>query len=466
MKESRLLVLLSMLLVMFSISACGGSSSSSGVASATGTLDSAFNAAGSIPGIVTHDAAAGASDWDEGSSVTLASNGKIVVAGFSWNGTNNDMAIWRYNTNGTIDTSFNTVGYVAHDNAAGGTAGHDAGYSVTTDANGKIVVAGFSNNSTNSDMAIWRYNTNGTLDTSFNTVGFAAHDNAAGGSSSDYGYSVTTDANSKIVVTGQSNNGTNYDMVIWRYNTNGTLDTSFNSAGYVVHDNAAGGAAGTDAGESVTIDSNGKIVVTGYSTGTNADMAIWRYNTDGTLDTSFNSTGIVVHSNAAGGTDGGDYGKSVTTDANGRIVVTGFSTNGTDNDMVVWRYNTDGSLDTSFNTVGIVAYDDALGLGSDDDRGRSVTTDANGKIVVAGASYDGSGSIYKVVIWQYNTDGTLDTSFDTDGVVTHAGPEGVAGSDDGFNDLTINSGGNIIATGYTDASAGGSSGNMLLMKYK
>ncbi|MGB9613274.1 MAG: SBBP repeat-containing protein, partial [Candidatus Margulisiibacteriota bacterium] len=58
---------------------------------------------------------------------------------------------------------------------------------------------------------------------------------------------------------------------------------------------------------------------------------------DGTLDTSFSSTGYVVHNNAAGG-NGDDWGFSITTDSSGRILVAGYSYNGSNDDMVIWRY--------------------------------------------------------------------------------------------------------------------------------
>jgi uncharacterized delta-60 repeat protein len=145
------------------------------------------------------------------------------------------------------------------------------------------------------------YNSNGTLDSSFGNNGIVVHGNAAGGNGVDVGNSIYVDSTGKIYVTGYSYNGRDFDMVIWRYNSNGTLDTSFNGTGIVVYHNAAGGN-GVDVGNSIYVDSTGKIYVTGSSwNGRNPDMVIWRYNSNGTLDSSFNGTGIVVHHNAAGG---------------------------------------------------------------------------------------------------------------------------------------------------------------------
>jgi uncharacterized delta-60 repeat protein len=179
----------------------------------------------------------------------------------------------------------------------------------------------------------------GVLDTSFNGTGFVVHDNAAGGNSFDRGNSIYVDSDGKIYVTGYSiNSSNNYDMVIWRYNSNGTLDSSFNGTGFVVHQNAAGGN-GNDSGNSIYVDSDGKIYVTGYSinSSNNYDMVIWRYNSNGTLDSSFNGTGYVVHDNAAGGY-GHDEGNSIYVDSDGKIYVTGYSFNGSNDDMVIWKY--------------------------------------------------------------------------------------------------------------------------------
>jgi uncharacterized delta-60 repeat protein len=126
-------------------------------------------------------------------------------------------------------------------------------------------------------------------------------------------------------------------MVIWRYNSTGSLDSSFGNNGIVVHHNAAGGN-NDDLGYSIYVDSNGKIYVTGSSISNNGnyDMVIWRYNSSGTLDSSFGNNGIVVHHNAVFGNS--FWGNSIYVDNTGKIYVTGFSWNGINNDMVIWKY--------------------------------------------------------------------------------------------------------------------------------
>jgi uncharacterized delta-60 repeat protein len=179
----------------------------------------------------------------------------------------------------------------------------------------------------------------GVLDTTFDGDGIVINDNAAGGYGRDEGESIYVDSSGKIYVTGYSRNSSgNDDMVIWRYNSNGSLDTSFGNNGIVVHHNAAGGNS-DDVGRSIYVDNTGKIYVTGYSRNSsdNKDMVIWRYNSDGRLDTSFNGTGIVVHHNASGG-NSYDEGNSIYVDSSGKIYVTGYSYNFINAAMVIWKY--------------------------------------------------------------------------------------------------------------------------------
>ncbi|MCA9066026.1 MAG: hypothetical protein KDA96_23320, partial [Planctomycetaceae bacterium] len=244
-------------------------------------------------------------------------------------------------------------------------AGNDRVFSLAVQADGKILVSGASNNGSNDDFALVRYNTDGSLDTSFDTDGILT---TAVGASSEYGASVTIQADGKILVAGASNNGSDNDVALVRYNTDGSLDTSFSSDGIVT--TAVG--PGTDWGVSVTLQVNGKIVVAGYShNGSNNDFALLRYNTDGSLDTSFDSDGILT-TDVSGAND---LGYSVAVLADGRIVVAGASNNGSNDDFALVRYNTDGSLDTTFDPVNTLSGTPVYVEG-----GAAVVLDANVQI--------------------------------------------------------------------------------------
>ncbi|MCP5093108.1 MAG: hypothetical protein GY949_19525, partial [Gammaproteobacteria bacterium] len=131
--------------------------------------------------------------------------------------------------------------------------------------------------------ALTRYNSDGTLDTSFG--GGDGIVTTAIGSSQDYSQSVTMQSDGKILVGGYSFNGSSYEFTLTRYNTDGTLDTGFGGGDGIATTDIG---SGNDYGQSVTVQSDGKILVGGYShNGSNNDFALVRYNSDGTLDTSF-----------------------------------------------------------------------------------------------------------------------------------------------------------------------------------
>ena len=258
-----------------------------------GVLDATFGgdvnpADGAPDGFVVHDGAAGGSGRDFGDAITTDAAGNILVAGRSFNGVNEDLAIWRYSAAGALDATFGgdvnpadgaPDGFVVHDGAAGG-SGNDFSEAITTDAAGNILVAGSSRNGAgNSDLAIWRYSAAGALDTTFGGAGFVVHDGAAGGSDDDFGRAITTDGSGNILVAGSSRSSGNGDMAIWRYTAAGALDTTFGAPdGFVVHDSAAGGS-GADIGFAITTDGSGNILVAGSSSNGagNRDLAIWRY---------------------------------------------------------------------------------------------------------------------------------------------------------------------------------------------
>ncbi|MBW1801673.1 MAG: hypothetical protein JRJ85_13200, partial [Deltaproteobacteria bacterium] len=133
---------------------------------------------------------------------------------------------------------------------------------------------------------------------------------------------------------------------------------------------------------------------------------------DGDLDTTFSTDGIVT--TAISGAD--DSGAAVAIQPDGRMVVAGTSAGSGNKDFAVVRYNTNSSLDSSFSTDGQVTTD----IGTKDDTAAGMAIQPDGKIVVVGTCDSGSSSNDDFAIVRYNTDGSLDATFDTDGGVTTA----------------------------------------------
>jgi len=327
-------------------------------------------------------------------------------------------------------------------NIAGGNQ-DDYGNSLHVDRRGKIYVTGYSYNGSNYDMYVIRMNNDGSLDTSFGTNGKVVVNNIAGGNGWDSGNSIYVDSNGKVYVTGYSSNGSNEDMYVIRLNSDGSMDNTFGTNGKVVVNNIAGG--NWDYGISIYVDSNGKVYVTGYSSnGSNEDMYVIKINSDGSLDNLFGANGKVVLNNIAGG-NGGDYGNSLYVDRSGKIYVTGSSSNGRDYDMYVIRINSDGSVDNTFGTNGKVVFN-SIAEGNYLDFGKSIYVDSSGKIYVTGSSWKGS-SLGMYVI-RLNSGGSLDNTFATNGKVVVNNIAGRNSSDSGKS-IYVDRSGKIYITGYS-----------------
>lgn len=369
-------------------------------------------------------------------AVAIQSDGKIIVAGTSINDLDNDFAVVRYNSDGSLDTTFSEDGMVVTDFGSK----HDYGIAVALQSDNKIVVAGTSKNDLDIDFAVARYNSDGSLDASFDEDGRVTTDF---GGNDDRGNAVVIQSDGKIVVAGYSYNPSGGDFAVARYNADGSLDTSFGVDGMVSTDISI-----DDKGRAVALQPDGKIVVAGdIDSYFYADFAIIRYNSDGSLDTSFDEDGKET-------TDFGTYksyvsGNYIAIQSDGKIIVPGTSGVGfipyppfyyLDNafDFLVARYNNDGSLDTSFNENGMVTTD----LRSGNDYGHAATIQADGKIVMAGR-IDGDFAVVR-----YNDDGSLDTSFDEDGKVT----TDFGGNREGGNAVAIQEDGKIVVAGYSDLS--------------
>ncbi len=419
-----------------------------------GTLDDTFGEGG----VVIYGSAEGGRKNNAGNSIAIDSEGAILVAGYSMNASGVfEMALWRYRNDGTLDTTFGDVG-IALLNRSAGEDVNDYGYSMAMDSDGRILVAGSNWNGSHNDteswkynynMVLWRYNADGMPDGGFGNGGVIVAGGATGEKCDEEGYSVTTDLQGRILVTGRSRNASSNDeMVIWRYNPDGTPDSGFGSNGILVNGNAANGDGSV--GKSITIDSQGRILVTGSSfNGSNSDMVLWRYNPDGTLDTTFGNGGMVVSDSTVWG-NGYDYGNFITTDSQERILVTGWSRNASGNfDMVIWRFNADGTLDTSFGNGGMVVSGGAAG-GSSGNYGSCIATDSQGRILVTGSIFNGFNG--DMAVWRYNSAGTPDDTFNpagsTPGMVVHNNAAAGISQDWGYS-ITTDSQGRILVTGWS-----------------
>lgn len=197
-------------------------------------------------------------------------------------------------------------------------------------------------------------------------------------------------ADGKIVTIGSS--------VAARYEANGALDPTFGSGGLVTL---------PFAGNSVLLQPNGKIVVVGTLNGTLAQVAAVRLNADGTLDTTFNGTGMF----AASITNRHSYGNSAALQPNGGIVIVGDINMGSQGDLLLVRLTTNGTLDPSLNGTGY----QITAVGSSNEFGTAVTVQTDGKIIAAGLTYVGG---YTMLVLRYHSGGSLDGSFGSGGVVT------------------------------------------------
>jgi uncharacterized delta-60 repeat protein len=205
---------------------------------------------------------------DNATSVAVNSDdSKIAVVGSP------SFSVALLNSSGSLDTGFSTDGIVTTVVGSG-----DLAEGVTFQSDGKIVAGGYSFSGVFYRMVAARYNTDGSLDTTFDTDGIAL---TSSGSNNTIGREVTLQAyDQKIIVVGEISNGSNDDFGMARFNTNGSLDTTFGSSGLVI--TTVGSS--TDVGRDAVCGADGRIHVTGQVTAATFDVGVTSYNSDGTLN--------------------------------------------------------------------------------------------------------------------------------------------------------------------------------------
>ena len=397
---------------------------------ATGDLDTTFDTDG-------WNTISGTGLWFEAASVVVQSSGKVVVAGARMNGSQFDPLIARFNTDGSLDTTFGSdgTGIVVEPwpnatimewvNRSG------AAVDVALLSDDRIVVTS-SPSGDNEKHGIMLFTAEGVLDPSFWSDG--RRKIASGGPNMDvWTTAVTVTSDDKIMIVGTSpDNSWDYRMKVYRLNTDGSNDTSFNNDGMrnVYFPSSVDNLA------NAVVMSGDKTVFGGSAADSwsRHDMGIGQLTSDGRNDTAFASgEGRTYVDFGFGDSDV----RELLVQADGKIVGIGESqVFDNDDSVAVTRLNADGSLDTSFSGDGKFAHD----FGNGDSYGWAGAIDEDGRIVIAGQYNNGAND--KAFVMRLTTAGELDTSFGTGGIKTF---DFVADHDEKFNAIAVQGGDMVVA---------------------
>jgi len=406
--------------------------SSQGAQAAGGDLDPTFGTGGMVMTDLSRST-------DIANAVAVQSDGKLVVVGQTYKNNDystEDFAVARYNTDGTLDTTFGRGGKVRTDFP--GLAAVPS--SVVIQPDGKIVVAGgaFPLFTFLGDFKVVRYNPNGSLDRSFGSGGIVTTTFPEG----SYAFDVALQPDGKIIAAGtvfvDFNPGdiSDTDFALARYNSDGSLDTTFGNGGTVMTDFFGF----EDDVFSVLIQPDGKIVAVGSANNpaTYYDFAAARYLSNGAIDTTFGVSGKVS-------TDFGDQNfdraRSAALQSDGKIVAAGFaiSQNGVVQNFAVARYTSNGILDTTFSGDGKTQID----FGNCCQSAMKVLLQSDGKIITVGGS-NGESSEDDFLLARLSPRGSLDATFGVGGKVRTS----FGDLNGGANGAGLQSDGKIVAVGF------------------
>src|SRR5215217_4901169 len=399
---------------------------------AAGDLDPTFGTGGKVTTDLRRST-------DIANAVAVQADGKLVAVGQTYKNndfSNEDFAVARYNTDGTLDTTFGAMGRVKTDFP--GLAAVPS--SVVIQPDGKIVVAGgaFPLFTFLGDFKVVRYNSNGSLDSSFGDGGIVTTTFPEG----SYAFDVALQADGQIIAAGtvfvdfDPGESSNTDFALARYNPDGSPDATFGNGGQVSTDFLGL----EDDAFSVLIQPDGKIVTVGSANdpATFYDFAAVRYLSNGTLDTTFGMAGK-VHTDF--GDENFDRARSAALQLDGRIVAAGFaiSQNGGVQNFAVARYTSNGILDTTFSGDGKTQID----FGNCCQSATKVLLQSDGKIITVGGS-NGESSEDDFLLARLNPRGSLDPTFGVSGQVRTS----FGDLNGGANGAALQSDGKIVAVGF------------------
>jgi len=378
-----------------------------------GTLDPSFHSDGKVITDVGTDKSAIY-------GLAIQPDGKIVAAGFRETQFSHNFSLVRYMGDGTLDASFDLDGIVTTTFTSDSRA-----QSVALQSDGKIVATGFT--SGGYDFAIVRYNSDGSQDPSFDGDGKVT---------TDLGYNerankIVIQPDGKILV-----GGTYFSkyFMLARYNPNGSLDTSFSGNGIL----STYSGNGYDELTSLLLQPDGKIIAGGWNQGGPTSFFMVRYHSNGDLDSSFSGDGKNLFSLTPQGLQ---KLTSMALQQDGKIIVTGgYSSDYINYYYAITRLNTNGSFDNTFDNDGMILTNISGGYDFS-----STAIQMDGKILIAGSSTN-TATDFDFTLMRYNSNGTPDQSFDSDGITTTA----MSNLRDEAYTMAIQPDGKILLGGYSN----------------
>lgn len=303
-----------------------------------GALDGGFGSGGRIEGSAYGHTC---------TEIIERSDNKVLTVGSDLFSSPQQPQINRFNSDGSPDTAFGSGGKYVR--SFGGPSANAYGVGIGQLADGKLIIGGdyYDTIGASYDFYLMKLEEDGSgLDASFGTAGIAA--TSSGGTADDYLNSLLTQADGRIISCGYTNDSPN-TIFLTRHTAGGLPDNTFDSDGQVNI-----GLPGTDSvGNKIIRQTDGKYLVGGYANlPGGSDILVARVNADGSLDTSFDTDGFVTIDFSGAGTTH-DVGQDIVLQPDGKILVgSRIRTTGDEYYAVLSRLNSDGSIDATFNDSG------------------------------------------------------------------------------------------------------------------
>lgn len=328
-------------------------------------------------------------------SAVLHSDGRISCVGFSGTtGFTSHILVSRYKSNGTPDSTFSGDGTTIF--SYGGT--NEQARSIIVLQNGNVLIGGGSSGKS----AFAMIKPDGNLDAGFNSSGIMILNLGAGIGSRINKLIQLSDG--KILGIGSAYNGFDFDMFACRINLNGSLDSSFAQNGIGFYPTGVYNNFGNDA----ALQSNGNIVIAGFSTSSSDYMTVIRLNTNGSIDSSFAINGryhVSIGSSL-------NELNAINVLPNDDIVLAGSISGAPLSSInhITLKLKANGSTDNTFGNQGVVITDTR----NTEDASYAIRVMSDGSILQSGFSYNLTG-ITEINAFRLKPNGILDSTFGING---------------------------------------------------